>query len=88
MRVYCINFYAVTFCIQDSHIPTLLHSFYSEALICVLPHAGNLSKLKDDPIVVKEGSEYKLEVVFRVQREIVAGLRYFQTTYRKGIRGM
>lgn len=49
--------------------------------------AGDLSKFKATPIEIKEGSQYKIVVGFRVQREIVAGLRYFQNTYRKGIRG-
>ena len=49
--------------------------------------AGDLSKLKDVPIEVKEGSNYRIRINFRVQREIVSGLRYVQTSYRKGIRG-
>ena len=48
---------------------------------------GDLSKLKDDVVEIKEGSQYRMIVGFRVQREIVAGLRYQQATYRKGIRG-
>ena len=50
-------------------------------------HTGDLSKLKDSPITIKEGVQYRLKIQFRVQREIVAGLRYFQSTYRKGVRG-
>ena len=38
--------------------------------------------------MVKEGTSYRVKIEFRVQREIVAGLRYFQVSYRKGIRGM
>ena len=49
--------------------------------------SGDLTKFKETPIEVKEGTQYRLKVVFRVQREIVAGLRYFQQTYRKGIKG-
>ena len=30
---------------------------------------------------------YRMKVVFRVQREIVSGLLYYQDAYRKGIRG-
>ena len=48
---------------------------------------GDLAKLKENSIVIKEGCAYKVKIEFRVQREIVSGLRYFQTTYRKGIRG-
>ena len=54
---------------------------------CSAHFPGDLSKLKSSPITIKEGVNYKIRIEFRVQREIVAGLRYFQATYRKGIRG-
>ena len=47
---------------------------------------GDLSILRKSPIVIKEGCQYRIKIVFRVQREIVSGLRYMQTTYRKGIK--
>ncbi|XP_041474609.1 rho GDP-dissociation inhibitor 1-like [Lytechinus variegatus] len=47
---------------------------------------GDLTKLKDKPITIKEGIQYRLAIIFRVQREIVPGLRYFCQIYRKGIR--
>lgn len=47
---------------------------------------GDTSKFKKNPLVIKEGIKYRIAIVFRVQREIVAGLRYFQGIYRKGIR--
>ncbi|XP_033097335.1 rho GDP-dissociation inhibitor 1-like [Anneissia japonica] len=47
---------------------------------------GDLSKIKDTPFVIKEGAEFQIQVTFRVNREIVSGLRYSQGTYRKGIR--
>jgi len=43
-------------------------------------------KTKFPAIVIKEGATYKVKISFYVQREIVAGLRYVQQTYRKGIR--
>ncbi|XP_038047324.1 rho GDP-dissociation inhibitor 1-like isoform X2 [Patiria miniata] len=52
----------------------------------VLDLTGDLSQFKHRPIVVKEGAEYKIKLIFRVQREIVSGLRYFEAHYRKGIR--
>lgn len=57
------------------------------SLMCVFGVLGDLSKLKDNPVVIKEGCEYRVKIVFRVQREIVAGLRYVQNSYRKGIKG-
>lgn len=47
---------------------------------------GDLSKLREKPIVIKEGASYKIKITFKVVREIVAGLRFHQVTYRKGIR--
>ncbi|XP_014671734.1 PREDICTED: rho GDP-dissociation inhibitor 1-like [Priapulus caudatus] len=47
---------------------------------------GDLGKLKEKPFTIKEGVSYQMEIVFYVQREIVAGLKYVQGTYRKGIR--
>ncbi|XP_046856497.1 rho GDP-dissociation inhibitor 1-like [Xenia sp. Carnegie-2017] len=52
----------------------------------VIDLTGDISSLKERPIVIKEGSEYQVEISFRVQREIVAGLRYFQVISRKGIK--
>lgn len=47
---------------------------------------GDLNKLKDSPFCIKEGAAYRLKITFRVNREIVSGLKYFQTTFRKSIR--
>jgi len=52
----------------------------------VLDLTGDLSALKNHPIVVKESVEYRIRVTFRVQREIVSGLRYHHTISRKGIK--
>lgn len=46
---------------------------------------GDLTKLKDKPIVVKEGVEYRIKIIFKVQHEIVSGLRYHHSISRKGI---
>ena len=61
--------------------------FASVTIKCVLCCVGDCSKLKEEPITIKEGCQYRVKIVFRVQREIVAGLRYAQQTYRKGIKG-
>eukprot|EP00731_Ephydatia_muelleri_P029366 Em0020g1010a len=47
---------------------------------------GELTQFKKAPIIMKEGVNYRVKIQFRVQRDIVSGLRYVQTTYRKGIR--
>jgi Rho GDP-dissociation inhibitor len=48
---------------------------------------GSEQKLKDQPFTLKEKCEYKIEVAFRVQHEIVAGLKFINLVFRKGVRG-
>jgi len=50
-------------------------------------HARDAEKtLKDKPFTLREKSEYKIQVCFRVQHEIVAGLKFLNTVYRQGVR--
>ncbi|XP_043476172.1 rho GDP-dissociation inhibitor 2 isoform X2 [Leptopilina heterotoma] len=46
---------------------------------------GDLTKLKKQTFVIKEGVSYKIRIDFIVQREIVHGLKYVQKTYRLGV---
>eukprot|EP00118_Oscarella_pearsei_P024494 m.306179 g.306179 ORF g.306179 m.306179 type:complete len:202 (+) comp41024_c0_seq1:203-808(+) len=46
---------------------------------------GDLSKLKLHPIVIKEGCEYRIEIQFKVNYEIVSGLKYVQKTSKAGL---
>ncbi|XP_051243104.1 rho GDP-dissociation inhibitor 3 [Dicentrarchus labrax] len=46
---------------------------------------GDLQALKENALILKEGVTYRLKINFKVNREIVAGLRYHQVTQRKGI---
>lgn len=48
---------------------------------------GDLSKLKKETFIIKEGVSYKIRIEFFVQREIVHGLKYIQKTYRLGVPG-
>nr|XP_002126756.1 rho GDP-dissociation inhibitor 1-like [Ciona intestinalis] len=47
---------------------------------------GDLSKLKKTPLKIPEGSMYRVKITFRVQRDIVSGLRFFSNVIRKGIK--
>jgi len=49
---------------------------------------GDLSQLKKQTFVIKEGVSYRIRIDFIVQREIVHGLKYIQKTYRLGVPGM
>ncbi|EDV27880.1 Rho GDP-dissociation inhibitor 1 [Trichoplax sp. H2] len=47
---------------------------------------GDISKLKERAITIKEGCEYRIKISFKIQHEIVSGLKYMQVVSRKGIR--
>lgn len=51
----------------------------------VLDLSGDISHLKKQTFVIKEGVQYKIKIEFFVQREIVHGLKYVQKTYRMGV---
>ncbi|KAK6335423.1 hypothetical protein TWF696_002201 [Orbilia brochopaga] len=48
---------------------------------------GNaLEELKSKPFTLKEGCEYRMRVKFRVQHEVISGLKYVHVVKRKGIK--
>jgi Rho GDP-dissociation inhibitor len=47
---------------------------------------GDLDKLKAAPIAVKEGVRYKIEFNFKVENDIVTGLKYQHVVKRKGVK--
>jgi Rho GDP-dissociation inhibitor len=57
-------------------------------IVYTLDSKEELANMKNHPFVLKEGTHYKIRVTFRVQHDIVSGLKYVNTVYRKGIRGM
>jgi len=46
----------------------------------------DLERMKKTPFVLKEGCHYKTKVSFKIQHDIVSGLKYINLVYRKGIR--
>jgi len=44
-----------------------------------------LTELADKPFTIKEGAQYRMVVKFRVQHEVISGLRYLQKVTRKGV---
>ncbi|XP_023666326.1 rho GDP-dissociation inhibitor 1-like isoform X2 [Paramormyrops kingsleyae] len=46
----------------------------------------DLEPLKKQFFVLKEGVEYRIKINFKVNREIVSGLKYIQETFRKGVK--
>ncbi|XP_037545454.1 rho GDP-dissociation inhibitor 3 [Nematolebias whitei] len=47
---------------------------------------GDLSTLKEKTFTIQEGVKYRLKIHFKVNREIVSGLKYRHVTYRNGVR--
>ncbi|CAJ1076446.1 rho GDP-dissociation inhibitor 3 [Xyrichtys novacula] len=46
---------------------------------------GDLKALKEKTFILKEGVTYRLKIDFKVNREIISGLKYHHVTSRKGI---
>ncbi|KAM4635644.1 rho GDP-dissociation inhibitor 1 isoform 1-T3 [Polymixia lowei] len=47
---------------------------------------GDLESFKKQSFVLKEGVEYRIKISFKVNKEIVSGLKYIQQTLRKGVK--
>ncbi|KAI5806764.1 rho guanidine dissociation inhibitor [Peziza echinospora] len=54
-------------------------------VIIDLSKEGAVEALNQKPFTIKEGAEYRMKVKFRVQHEVISGLRYLQLVKRKGI---
>ncbi|KAM7386640.1 hypothetical protein PAMA_009314 [Pampus argenteus] len=52
----------------------------------VLDLQGDLDGFKKNPFVLKEGVEYRIKINFKVNKEIVSGLKYIQQSFRKGVK--
>ncbi|XP_075994926.1 rho GDP-dissociation inhibitor 1-like [Genypterus blacodes] len=52
----------------------------------VLDLTGDLEGFKKNPFLLKEAVGYKIKISFKVNKEIVSGLKYVQASYRKGIK--
>lgn len=52
----------------------------------VLDLQGDLENFKKNPFALKEGVEYRIKINFKVNKEIVSGLKYLQQSFRKGVK--
>jgi len=57
-----------------------------EPVVIDLSKSDVIKTLKENPFTIKEGVEYRMKVRFRVQHEVISGLRYLHQIKRKGIR--
>lgn len=63
------------------HSPTL-----KQPIIMDLTNPENLVKFKKDPITIKEGIEYSVEISFKVEGGVVSGIKYLQVVKRAGVK--
>ncbi|KAI8376509.1 immunoglobulin E-set [Radiomyces spectabilis] len=54
-------------------------------VIVDLSTTAAIEEAKNTPFTIKEGIEYRMKVKFRVQHDVVSGLKYLQAVKRKGI---
>ncbi|XP_053750249.1 rho GDP-dissociation inhibitor 3 isoform X1 [Panthera pardus] len=54
--------------------------------LAALSFTGELAALKNQVFVLKEGVDYKVKITFKVNKEIVSGLKCLHHTYRQGLR--
>ncbi len=47
---------------------------------------GAVESLKNKPFTIKEGAKFRMKAMFKVQHEVLSGLKYLQVVKRKGIR--
>ncbi|KAF2800071.1 E set domain-containing protein [Melanomma pulvis-pyrius CBS 109.77] len=55
-------------------------------IIIDLKTPGAIDSLKNKPFTIKEGAQFRMKAVFKVQHEILAGLKYVQVVKRMSIR--
>lgn len=46
---------------------------------------GALESLKSKPFAIKEGAKFRMKAKFKVQHDVLSGLKYLQVVKRKGI---
>ncbi|KAI8453315.1 immunoglobulin E-set [Phakopsora pachyrhizi] len=63
------------------HSPSL-----TTPIVMDLTRPENLQKFKKEPITIKEGVEYSVEISFKVEGGVVSGVKYLQVVKRAGVR--
>ncbi|RUS26660.1 immunoglobulin E-set [Jimgerdemannia flammicorona] len=54
-------------------------------IILDLSMPETLQTVKDKPFTIKEGVEYRMKVLFKIQHDVVSSLKYLQVVKRHGI---
>uniref|UniRef100_A0A9J7XT63 Rho GDP-dissociation inhibitor 1 n=1 Tax=Cyprinus carpio carpio TaxID=630221 RepID=A0A9J7XT63_CYPCA len=72
---------------KTMHLLVCFQSCANRVCLCVFaPLSGDLESFKKQSFVLKEGVEYRIKISFKVNKEIVSGLKYVQQTFRKGVK--
>lgn len=78
--------------ISDANDPrkVIIHTLGLEVegrsdIIIDLTQPGALEKLKDKPFSIKEGATFRMKATFKVQHQILSGLKYVQVVKRMGV---
>ncbi|KAF2838932.1 E set domain-containing protein [Patellaria atrata CBS 101060] len=54
-------------------------------IIIDLKQPGAIESLKDKPFTIKEGATFRMKATFKVQHQILSGLKYIQVAKRMGL---
>jgi len=54
-------------------------------IIIDVSEPGSLKTLKEKPFTIKEGAVFRMKVKFRVQNQILSGMKYLQVVKRMGV---
>ena len=55
-------------------------------IVIDLTAPGSVEDLKKKPFTIKEGAKFRMKAGFKVQHEVLSGLKFLQVVKRKGIR--
>ncbi len=64
---------------------SLVSASRTEPIVFDLSQPDSLAALKKNPVTIKEGAEYAVELKFSINHDVVTGLRYIQVVRRAGI---
>lgn len=54
-------------------------------IIIDLKAPGAVDSLKNKPFTIKEGAQFRMKATFKVQHQILSGLKYVQVVKRMGV---
>jgi len=54
-------------------------------IIINLSEPGAVENLKNKPFTIKEGAEFRMKISFRVQHQVLSGMKYLQVVKKMGI---